>query len=196
MMDFGNSEAAKHAAAVINGDVPDVQLPPADDIFDQEEDDLDVFGNKTGMADPLGDDLRSQTAGDEDDQIEIASAVPKKVRVPRPKLDANVLCGDQKGLPALYARAKRLVHDDTTLSSAPGHELNSLRKIMNEYRAFAGGAFGSVDAPIFYEKCEKLGGGGQIRSLMELLRDRSLRGDTENSDNDDDDDDDNWGNSS
>ena len=202
---FGESEAAKHAAAVINGDIPDVQLPS--DLFhgDSEDDnDLDVFGESNrsvSASDPLGDGLNQPTSAADEFDVTMAKAV-KKARIARPKLDANVLCGDQYGLAALHKVSKQLVQNDN-ISSQSGKELKSLRKIMNEYRKFAKNAFGSVDRPIFYEKCEKLGGGAQLRSLMQMLRDRTLReGDSDDENNYDDDDDNNnnnnndeWGSS-
>lgn len=192
---FGASDAAQHAAAVINGDVPDTDL-----FGDKESDDEDAFGQSSTrfrgdaeVDDPFGvaPPVSVSAAGESDAFAEPlgVAEVAKKARTRRPKLDANVLCGEQHGLGALYARSKELTREEKTLSDRSGDELKSLRKIMNEYRAFSQDTFGSLNPAAFYEKCEKLGGGAQIRSLMEVMRYRSVRPDDKDSEDDD------WGSS-
>ena len=196
MTDFGASKAALQAAAIINGDIPDITQPNNnnnnnnDDIFGDEESD-DDFGLSAPGLNIAGDDRLGAApllagGGGDDDTFGIAGAAPKKKRIPRPKLDANVLSSEQHGLGALLNQSKRLLKDTGKISSAPGQELKSLQKIMNEYRSFAKHTFGSVGSPAFYEKCEKLGGGAQVRSLMDLLRYRVTRGEEEGESGEDD----------
>jgi hypothetical protein len=187
MEDFGASDDAEYAAAVINGDIPDIQLP--NDIFDDEESD-DENNLGTLKQNIIGDNrLESGPAVMNDGDVSVAGVAPKKKRQPRPKLDANVLCSEKYGLGALLKRSKHLIETEK-LSSESGHELHSLRKIMSLYRSFARESFGVVDPPTYYEKCEKLGGGSQVRSLMEMLRFR-VTNPEDGMDSEDDD----WGDS-
>ena len=127
MDSFGASDAAQHAAAVINGDVPDTDL-----FGDKESDDEDAFGQSSTrfrgdaeVDDPFGvaPPISVSAAGESDAFAEPlgVAEVAKKARTRRPKLDANVLCGEQHGLGALYARSKELTREEKTLSEKRSH---------------------------------------------------------------------------
>jgi hypothetical protein len=116
--DFGASNAAKYAAAVINGDIPDVKAP--NDFFGDEEsdeDDLSVLKSKVMGDDRL--DAASAALPMVDGEVGVAGAIAKKKRQPRPKLDANVLCNEQYGLANLLARSKSIVKENSTPPSVP-----------------------------------------------------------------------------
>lgn len=112
---FGDSAAAKKAAAVINGD----KVKAAEEI---PEDD-DIFGDSV-LASSASSAMRRQgiaPAADISGDLDgVSAAGAIRVRKPRPKLDENVLCGEH-GISTLYDSAKQLV-----ASSAPDPNANPL----------------------------------------------------------------------
>lgn len=125
-----------------------------------EEDEADFYNM---MDEAEEEEEKNEDEDKKTKKIDGTPKVPRAVTNPRPKLDADRLLDEQRGLPELL---KML----SSFTFHPGREVEELRKMLNVYELWAHRLFPKFTFDDFLEKCEALGKKRAIKTHLRKVR--------------------------